>query len=40
MLPVVPSVVFMLHILQTDYNHESLVKVVGSLSGLFLDLIG
>lgn len=40
MLTEVPSLVFMLHILQTEYNRDSLIEAVAKLSGLFLDMIG
>jgi hypothetical protein len=39
-LPEVPSLVFMLHALQTEKNHDQITEVVGRLSGLYLDVIG
>jgi hypothetical protein len=39
-LPEVPSLVFMLHALQTEGNRDQMVEVVARLSGLYLDVIG
>ena len=40
MLPEIPSLIFMMHALQTDRNRDQVVDVARTLSAIYLDVIG
>lgn len=40
MLPEIPSLIFMMHALQTDRNRDQIIDVARTLSAIYLDVIG
>jgi hypothetical protein len=39
-MPEVPSLIFLLHLLETPYNRDQVLSSIGRLSAMYLDLIG